>query len=585
MKEHSDSLLPFQRSSFYNVENKLTYIGNGETGGKASGLLMINEILKKSFDHEKFPEFDVTVPNSCVIRTDVFDAFMQRNDLHTMALSNLPDDRIAQAFQKADLPFEILGDLRSLIAQVHAPLAIRSSSLLEDSLKEPFAGIYETKMIPNNQPDVSTRFEKLVEAIKFVYASVFFKSAKDYMKAVPGYGTEDEKMAVIIQEVVGSKHDDAFYPHVSGVARSYNYYAFGNSKPEEGVVHLALGLGKTIVENEPTWYFAPTFPKAFPPYNNIDDMLKNTQKNFWVVNMSGNITYDPIKETEFLVREDIDVAEKQKVLKNIASTFDLNSGRLITGTGKDGPRVITFAPLINSFEIHFPEMLIHLLEISEGLVEGPVEIEFAVTLNENDIHRFGFLQVRPMNISSEKVKVNSDDLIGDDILCSSNKVLGNGTNNSITDIIYLKEAQFNALKAHTIASEIEFLNDQYIEENRNYLLIGFGRWGTSDEWAGIPVTFGQISKAGIIVEAPMQGTNSELSQGSHFFHNLMAFDIMYFSIPYSGQYPVDWKWLKQIKPAYETENIVQLKLKKPLLIKVDGKSGYGLIKKSELKNE
>ena len=356
MERYSEFLLPFKRSSFYNEENRLTYIGAGEIGGKASGLMLINEILRTGFDKDKFAEFDVAVPNLCVIRTEVFDAFMRQNNLYKIALSNLPDDRIAHAFQKAELPFEILGDLRSLISQVHLPLAIRSSSLLEDARERPFAGIYETKMIPNNQADIADRFGKLVEAIKFVYASTFFKAAKDYMTAIPDLSTEDEKMAVIIQEVVGLPHEEVFFPHVSGVARSYNYYSFGSNKPEDGIVNLALGLGKTVVDNEPTWFFAPTAPNVSPPFNGISDMLNSTQIRFWAVNMSGKIEYNPLKETEFLVNEDIYFAERKGVLKYLVSTYDENSGSVITGTGKLGPRILTFAPLLRLGEIRLPQL-------------------------------------------------------------------------------------------------------------------------------------------------------------------------------------------------------------------------------------
>lgn len=580
MEKYSEFLLPFVRSSFYNEENRLTYIGSGEIGGKASGLMQINEILREGFDKSKFSEFDVAVPNLCVIRTGVFEAFMKRNNLYKIALSDLPDDRMAHAFQKAELPFEILGDLRSLISQVHLPLAIRSSSLLEDARERPFAGIYETKMIPNNQPDVAARFGKLVEAIKFVYASAFFKAAKDYMNAIPELSTQDEKMAVIIQEVVGLPHEEVFYPDISGVARSHNYYSFGNNKPEDGVVNLALGLGKTVVENEPTWFFAPTAPTVSPPFNDVSDMLKSTQTRFWAVNMSGNIEYNPLKETEFLVNEDIYFAEKQGVLKYLVSTYDENSGSVITGAGKPGPRILTFSPLLRLGEIRLPELLMHLLKISEEIMKNPVEIEFAMTLSKDKRARFGFLQVRPMNISNEKVSVSTEDLISTDNLCSSNMILGNGTNNEIMDIVYLKNPEFNPSVAYQVSAEIESLNQQYIKENKNYLLIGHGRWGTSDTWAGIPVNFGQVSQAAVIVEALVHGMNSELSQGSHFFHNLMAFNVLYFSVPSTGQYSMDWEWLRHLKPSYETEHVALVKLQHPLTIKVDGESGKGFIKRN-----
>lgn len=576
MNDFEDALLPFKRSGFFNKENKLTYIGEGDIGGKASGLLAINELLRQDPLKEHFKEFDVGVPNLCIIRTSVFEAFMQRNDLYKIALSQLPDERIAHAFQLASLPFEVLGDLRSLISQVHTPLAIRSSSILEDKKDEPFAGIYETKMTPNNQVDTSSRFDKLVEAIKFVYASTFFKAAKDYMKAT-NYSVADERMAVIIQEVVGTQYENSFYPHVSGVIRSHNYYSFGNSTPDEGIVNLALGLGKTIVENEPNWFFAPSYPKTDPPYNTINELMKNTQHNFWAVNMSGIKTYDPLKETEFLIQHNIETAEKHGNLKHLASTLDANSGTIVLGIGKQGARIITFAPLLRLGEIRLVELINHLVEMAKKTSDTPIEIEFALKLNENGVHKFGFLQVRAMSVSDEEVNVAPEELSNNNLLCASPSVLGNGCKNDIRDIIYLKKTDFDAGTAYKIAAEIEQLNNQYIEQNKNYILIGYGRWGTSDPWAGIPVGFGQISKASVIIEAPMQGKNSELSQGSHFFHNLNAFKILYFSIPYSGQYPMNWEWLNSKKPFFETDHIVQLKLEDPLFIKVDGKSGRGLV--------
>ena len=290
--------------------------------------------------------------------------------------------------------------------------------------------------------------------------------------------------------------------------------------------------------------------------------------------------YDPVKETEFLAKKSIGDAEKHGTLKQLVSTLDSASGRVVMGIGKPGPRIMTFAPLLRLGEIRLTELITHLIKLSEDAIENPVEIEFALTLDENNVHKFGFLQVRPMHVSDEKVEVGVEELSGDEVLCSSPTVLGNGVNDELTDIIFIKQKEFDAGGAYKIAEEIGVLNDKYISENKKYVLMGFGRWGTSDAWAGIPVTFGQISKAAVIVEAPLQGMNSELSQGSHFFHNLSAFKIIYFSVPYSNQYPVDWDWLNAFEPAYETENIVQLKLTEPLLVKVDGESGRGFLRKT-----
>ena len=279
MDETLKNLSRFNRD-FFNKDKRLTFIGNGSLGGKGLGLARINNELIEHLKTENYPNIDIAIPSLCILRTGIFDAFMKQNKLYDIAYSDLPDGRIAHAFQKAELPFEILGDLRALIAQVTTPLAIRSSSMLEDALHEPFAGIYGTKMTPNNQHDISIRFNKLVEGIKFVYASTFFREAKDYIRATR-HKSEDEKMAVIIQEIVGGRHGDRFYPQLSGVARSHNYYAFGNAKPEDGIVNLALGLGKTIVDGGTSWAYSPAYPRAEPPFGSVNDMLKNIV--LWVV--------------------------------------------------------------------------------------------------------------------------------------------------------------------------------------------------------------------------------------------------------------------------------------------------------------
>ena len=569
-------ILPFSRSSFLNSDRKITYIGTGSMGGKAQGLVDIDKVLKNDIDADKYQNIRIDIPAMTVIRSDVFDAFIKLNKLNEIAFSDASDDRIAHAFQKANLPFEILGDLRSLITQVHTPLAVRSSSMLEDSQHEPFAGIYGTKMTPNNQADANSRFNKLVEAIKYVYASTFFKVAKDYMKATT-HNTEDEKMAVIIQEVIGDKHGERFYPQLSGVARSYNFYAFGNSSPEDGIVSLALGLGKTIVDGGLSWSFSPAFPRADPPFGSISEMLKNTQNNFWSVNMGRTQAYDPVNETEYMANNNIIEAEADKTLKYVASTLDSKSGRIITGIGKNGPRLLNFAPILRLDNIPLVGLISNMLKACEKAVGATVEVEFAMTFHNDKQHRLGFLQVRPMVVSTEEVDVAPEELKGENVLCSSLGVLGNGTNNLITDIVYVKVNEFDAGLTYKVALDLEKVNSSLIEQSRPYLLMGYGRWGTSDAWAGIPVDWGQISGAKVIVEAPLTGMNSELSQGSHFFHNVTGFGVLYFSIPYSGEFPVDWDWLNNQKAESETDLIRHVKLSTPLAVKVDGKSGRGVI--------
>ncbi len=563
---------------FLDSENRISCIGSGSLGGKAQGLAFSNDLLSTKFNAAEFPEFDVNVPRLTVILTDVFDSFMKRNKLYDTALSDAEDDRIAHAFHKADLPFEILGDLRSLVNEMHRPLAVRSSSRLEDAMYEPFAGIYATKMTPNNQHDPDSRFRKLVEAVKFVYASTFFKSAKDYMSATK-HNIKDEKMAVIIQEVAGTRYDSRFYPELSGVARSFNFYPMGRAKPEDGVVNLALGLGKTIVDGGISWTYSPMYPKIGPPFASAGDMLKQTQSNFWAVNMGKPPAYNPAAETEYMTHNNITDADRDKSLKYTASTMDRNSGRVVMGTGPQGPRILTFAPLLQLNDIPLNKLLKKLLELCEQELDAPVEIEFAVTFHKDKPHRFGFLQVRPMVVSNKKVDISDDELFGENILASSASVLGNGIDNSIKNIVYVKPDTFEAKHTPKIVFDLERINKKLVKENRPYLLMGFGRWGSSDPWLGIPVNWGQISGAKAIVEATLENMNVDLSQGSHFFHNLTSFGVCYFSVPFTGDYKIDWDWLYSRKYSEESEFVRYLELDNPLQIKVDGHSGRGLIAK------
>lgn len=570
------SNIPRFSEKFFESGEPITCLGSGEFGGKANGLVFINDLLKSKFDSEEFPNIQVNVPTMTVIPTDVFDEFMRKNDLYKIADSDLPDDRIAHAFQKADLPFGILGDLRTLISKVKSPLAIRSSSMLEDAIHEPFAGIYSTKMTPNNQGAIDTRFTKLVEAIKLVYASIYFKSARDYMAAT-SHKIEEEKMAVIIQEIVGQRHGGRYYPEVSGVARSYNFYPFGNAKPDEGVVNLAFGLGKTIVDGGLSWVYSPSLPKEGPPYGSIGELLKQTQTKLWTVNMGKPPAYDPINETEFMNEESITVAESDNTLRYVASTYVADSGRISIGVGSRGPRVINFAYLLVLNDIQFNNLIKTLLSLCEEALNTPVEIEFAVTFNPT---RFGFLQVRPMVVSSDEVTVMDDDMTGDNIMVASKNVLGNGTNNTLRDIVYINQEIFETKFTPQIAEELAQINKNLVNLHRPYLLIGFGRWGSSDPWLGVPVNWGQVSGAKVIVETALENLNVEFSQGSHFFHNLTSFNVSYFSVKISDPYKIDWEWLNKQHLEKEIKFVRHVSLAAPLKVKVDGRSGRGAIYKS-----
>ena len=558
---------------FFDSEEHAMWIGSGSFGGKAQGLASIAGVLKTEFDHGNFEGITVDIPAFTVLRTDIFDAFLKQNGLEEIAYSDRDDDFIAHEFQKASLPVEIVGDLRALISQVHSPLAVRSSSLLEDALFQPFAGIYATKMIPNNQPSPDERFRKLTEAIKLVYASTFSSSAKDYIKAT-GRPPQDEKMAVVIQEVIGRRFGDRFYPQVSGVARSYNFYPTGRSKPEDGVVSLALGLGKTIVDGGKCWTYSPRSPSATPPYSSIDELMEQTQSRFWAVNMGKPPAYDPIRETEYLAEPGLLDAEKDGTLCNIASTYDPRSDRLSSGLAVQGPRVVNFSGILAHREFPLNDIVQHMLTMSQRALGAPVEIEFAATL---DPARVGFLQVRPMVVSDEEVDIRESELEGDHLLVASERVLGNGVVEGIKDVVYVKPEEFESRHTQAIAVELETINRNLLGEGRPYLLIGFGRWGSSDPWLGIPVNWGSVCGAKVIVEATLPKMDIELSQGSHFFHNLTSFKVSYFCVPHTSPYQIRWEWLGMQAVRTDLRFVRHVQFSSALQVKVDGKHGRGVI--------
>ena len=471
---------PFDRN-FFESGDVVSRIGGGSLGGKAQGLVRVQTLLSSVFQEVEPREISVEIPRLAVIGADVFDTFMERNDLYGTALSDLPDERISLAFQKADLPTEILGDLRALIEGVHSPLAIRSSSLLEDALYRPFAGVYETKMIPNNQPSPTDRFHKLVEAIKFVYASTFHAGAKAYRKVIRESDRE-EKMAVMIQEVVGVRFGDRYYPHISGVCRSFNYYPSGRAKQEDGVVNLALGLGKTIVDGGVCWSYSPAYPKAPPPFGSPSQILGETQTRFWAVNMGKPPVFDPIAETEYLTEADLESAEYDGTLKYLASTYDGASDRVVLGMGRDGPRVLDFGMLLQFGEFGFNDLIRSILAASEEALEAEVEIEFAMTLpvRSGEKPRLGFLQVRPMVAPGEEVDIEEDELRAPGLVVSTDRAMGNGVVKTIQDIVYTMPSTFESRHTRAIASEIEAVNHRLVQAGRPYLLIGFGRWGSSE---------------------------------------------------------------------------------------------------------
>jgi len=570
--------LPRFDRRFFEGRETFTTIGAGALGGKASGLKVARDALTARPDALRFESLEISVPTLTVITTGAFDLFLERNHLRELVYSGTDDHRIAVALQRAELPTELVGDLWALVREVHTPLAVRSSSLLEDALAHPFAGVYATKMIPNNQHDADTRFRKLVEAVKFVYASTFFRAARTYVR-VAGRRPEEEKMAVIVQEVVGHRHGPRFYPEVAGVARSWNFYPTGHAKPAVGVVDLALGLGKTIVEGGRTWTCSPAHPRAVPPFNSVDHMLDQSQNEFWAVNMGTPPAYDPTVETEYLVRAGIAEAEADGALTHVASTYDGESDRIVMGVGSYGPRILDFAPMLRIARWPVNEAIKGLLALFAERLGAPVEIEFALTFpTEADRPaRLGFLQVRPMMVSSQVVEIEDAELAGPLALVRSERVMGNGVIDGIRDVVYVKPEVFEARHTPAVAEEVDRMNQALVEEGRPYLLIGFGRWGSADPWLGIPVDWSQIAGARVIVEASLPAMNVDMSQGAHFFHNLLSFRVAYFSVPGLDAPGIDWEWLRGLPTRRETGFVRHVETPAPLRVRVDGRRGRGVV--------
>ncbi len=556
-------------------EERVKRIGSGALGGKAQGLVDIHQALRNGLDAAAFPGIAIDIRRMTILGGDVFATFMERNHLLDIACSDLHDGHIARAFQKADLPCEILGDLRALVGQMVTPLAIRSSSLLEDSEHEPFAGVYATKMIPNGSYSLDIRFRQLVEAIKFVYSSTFYRAAKNYRRAI-GRADEDEKMAMIVQEMVGKRYRDRFYPDLSGVARSYNYYPMAPARPEDGVVSLALGMGKTIVDGGISWTYSPGYPKVDPPFGSTARLLKNTQTQFWAVNMGDPPEYDPTRETEYLLLESITEAERDGTLRRLASTYNPQSDRLSIGTGTQGPRAITFAPLLVLKELPLNEIILRLLSVCEQTLGAPVEIEFAMTF---DPHHFAFLQVRKMAVSAEEVQVAEAELSGASVLAASRNALGNGALETIRDVVYVKPGEFNLRYTQAMVPELKRLNERLLAARQPYLLVALGRLGTTDPWLGIPVQWAQICGAQAVVEVAQENARVELSQGSHYFHNIVNLGVKYFLMPFTSPYKLDWAWLERQPAVEETRFLRHVCMEQPLQIKVDGRSSRGVIYK------
>lgn len=556
-------------------------IGEGSIGGKARGLAFLDSLVKRNRLTDKFDDVVITVPRTVVLGTEIFDEFMEENHLHEFALSDRTDKDILAHFVKARLPFRIHEDLYTFITCVNNPIAVRSSSLLEDSHYQPFAGIYSTYMIPNIKVNERIMILKLMEAIKSVYASTFYRDSKSYMAATLNV-IDEEKMGVVLQEVTGRQYGDRFYPAISGVARSINFYPIAPEKPEDGIAHIAFGLGKYIVDGGNGLNFSPKYPKKILQLSTPEFALSETQKTFFALDLKAESFIPNIDDTINLLKLKIKDAESDSALKLVASTFDYNSHGTSEGMLSPGKRIITFSQVLNHNTFPLAEILETVLEIGQREMGKPVEIEFAVNLDmpKNEPQVFSLLQIRPITGKNETVNLDIDEISRQDTILLSDSALGNGTINNISDIVYVKPESFNAAKSQEITRRLEMINDKFLSEKKFYILIGPGRWGSSDPWLGIPVRWPQISAARLIVESGLANYRIDPSQGTHFFQNLTSFRVGYFTInPYINQGYYDVDFLNQAPTFYEDEYIRHIRFDKVCRIEIDGKKNIGVVYK------
>ncbi len=575
----------FDKETF-DPESSFARIGGGSLGGKARGLGFVNTLMNNYDIRNKFSEIQIFVPPAVVIGTDIFDQFLDDNKLRKFAMDCDDDIEITKRFLEAEkFPDEILGELVAFLQLIQTPLAIRSSSLLEDSQYHPFAGVYETYMIPNNHVNSLVRLNDLLNSIKRVYASTFYKSAKDYIK-ITSYRLEEEKMAVIIQKTVGTKYDNRFYPDFSGVAKSYNFYPIAPQKSYDGVVNVALGLGKQVVDGGNTVRFCPKYPTNLIQFYSVKETLNNSQRDFFALQLDGSSDFGYDTYDKLLIKFELDVAEKDGTLSYIAATYSHENYAISDGLSRAGPRLVTFGPLLRNKLFPLPEILNLLLDMGTWGMGTPVEIEFAVNLNigQNKPKEFGLLQMRPLVVSFESEELNLDNNDKKNLICQSNQVLGNGSIKDVYDIIIVDYHKFDRAKSREVAKEVSTFNSQLIKERKPYLLIGVGRWGTLDPWLGIPVTWDQIAGAKAIVETSFKEMSVEPSQGSHFFQNITSFMIGYFTINENDFDFVDWEWLLKKESIEEMNYTKHIRFNSPIVIKMNGHQNKGIILKPEEEN-
>lgn len=580
-KYQSGVILDFEGLAKKDMENAFIKLGTGSLGGKARGIAFINAMIAKACLTDKYEGMKVKVPRSFVVCSDVFEEFIEDNCLYAFIAKAPTEEEIARKFTASDLPATIQENLRVLTQYIKCPLAVRSSSILEDSRVLPFAGIYNTYVVPNSHENPEIRFRQLSDAVKLVYASVFYASPVQYAKNAD-IRIEEEKMAVLIQELVGERYGDLYYPALSGVAQSYNFYPYYPMKPEEGTVSLALGLGRAIVDGERVYRFSPVHPQLNPLISSPDEYLKKSQNAFYAVNLKGSADIT-LRADEGYSYEKLPIsqADKDHSLEYVGSTYSAENDCIYDNVYQPGPKLVTFAPILKYNRLPLTQIVKDLLSLGKQSFGANVEIEFAINIpkDETKPKEFNFLQIRPMVVGREALQINLDER--SDALCFSCRTIGNGCYQSIQDIIFVDPETFELKDSRKIAEEIGDLNQLLFAEGRRCILIGFGRLGTTDPWLGIPLAWAQMSQAQIIVEVDRQDLRPEPSLGSHFFHNLTATNMGYFHIQYHNEPEgtLDWDWLMRQPVLRQTKYARLIRRDEAFSVKIDGRSFKGIIYK------
>jgi len=570
-------VINFEDASIPDKSN-IVSLGAGALGGKGRGLAFINTLIYNLNFREILPSLNIRTPVTMVIGTDEFEIFMKKNNLYEYVYSSDNYDSVKDSFLNSNLSYNLEKKLRTILKVLKIPLAVRSSSSLEDNSAHPFSGIFTTYILPNNHPDLNVRLKQLMDAIKLVYASVYSDNAKSYFEAV-NFRIEDEKMAIVLQELVGNPFDHYYYPHISGTAQSYNYYPFSHMKPEDGFAVIAVGLGQYVMEGDKAYRFSPKYPDS--DINTPKELLKSTQVNFYALNMRNEeLLALKTGENATLCDLEISEAEKHGTINHSVSVYDINNDRIFPGLDTYGPRIVNFANILKYDHIPLAKAIELVLDVGKEALGSPIEIEFAVDLNKDENGRatFYLLQIKPLIGSAEDYQIDEQKLNKDNIVLLAEKSMGNGKIDDIHDVIYVDPDKFDKTRTCEMVAEIDKLNYKMRQEGRNYVLIGPGRWGTRDRFIGIPVAWPQISNAKVIVEMSLEDFPLDASLGSHFFHNVTSMNVGYFTVQHSsGKDIIDWEILKRQRVLNKTNFFNHIRFADPLTIVMDGKKRMSVI--------